>query len=114
ALERLGVAVVGSLHGAAALRQRKAGNLHSAEAVAGALRLLEEVLVDLAAEDLVHAAHEAAAGLLVVVQVEELAPGRDAARRVHHPVAERAALAALMQLARSGFGYWRHRASVER
>ena len=50
----------------------------------GALGLLEQLLVDLAAEDLVHAAHEAAAGLLVVVQVEELAARGDAAGRVDH------------------------------
>src|SRR5215212_3420512 len=98
AVEGLGVAVVGALHRRAALRQREAGHLHSAEAVARALGLLEQLLVDLAAEHLVHAAHVAAAGVLVVVEVEVLAPRRDAAGRMDDPVAERAALAALVQL----------------
>jgi hypothetical protein len=56
--------------------------------VPGVLGLLEELDVDLAAEDLVHAAHEAAAGLFVVVQVEELATRRDAARGMYYAVAE--------------------------
>ena len=78
------------------------------------LSRLEALDVDLAAEDLLHAAHEAAAGLLVVVQVEELAARCDAAGRVHHPVAERAALAALVQLVGGACGDRWHEASVER
>ena len=73
---------------------RHAAHLDPAEAVPGALGLLEQLHVDLAAEDLVHAAHEAAAGLLVVVEVEERATGGDAASRMNDPVAERAALTA--------------------
>ena len=76
------------------------------------LGLFEELDVDLAAEDLVHAAHEAAAGLLVVVQVEEPAAGRDAARWMDHPVAERAAAAALVQLCCGLRGKGLHPASV--
>src|SRR5215216_6082880 len=113
AFEGLRVAVVSALDGRAALGQWEAAHLHAAVAVAGALGLLEELAVDLAAKDLVHATHEAAAGLLVVIEVEELAPRGDAARRVHHAVAERAALATLMQLVGGGCGYRRHLASVE-
>jgi hypothetical protein len=64
--------------------------------VARALLLLEDLDVDLAAEDLVDAAHEAAAGLLVVEDVEGRAVARDAAGGMYEAVAERAALPALV------------------
>src|SRR3982751_6712713 len=73
AVEGFGVAVVGAFDGGPALGQWHPGHLHSAEAVAGAFGLLEQLHVDLAAEDLVHAAHEPAAGFLVFVEVEVLA-----------------------------------------
>src|SRR5712691_7361212 len=96
AVERLAVTVVRALDRGAALGQRQAGHLHAAVAVPSALRLLEQRDVDLAPEDLVHAAHVAGAGLLVVVEIEVLATRGDATGRMHHAVAERAALAALV------------------
>src|SRR3954454_7607183 len=73
AVEWLAVAVVRALDGGAALGKRQAGHLDPAEPVAGALGALEGVHVDLGLEHLVHTAHEAVAGLLVVEQVEVLA-----------------------------------------
>ncbi len=88
AVEGLAVAVVGALDRAAALGQRRARHLHAAEPVAGALRRLEGLHVDLRAEHLVHAAHEALAGVLVVVEIEVGATRLDASRGMHHAVAE--------------------------
>src|SRR4051794_7654634 len=64
--------------------------------MAGALRLLEDADVDLAAEHLVHATHEATAGALVVEEVQVGAARLDAARGMNEPIAEGAALPALM------------------
>src|SRR5947207_12957592 len=94
ALERGAVAVVGALDGRLAAADGHAGHLHPAESVAGSLRLLEDLDVDLHAEALVHAAQEAMPGLLVVVEVEVGAVGCQASRRMHHAGAERAARAA--------------------
>jgi len=88
--------VVGALDDGAAARDRLPGHLHRAEAAAGLLRLLEERDVDLAAEDLPHAAHVAPARVLVVVDVEVRAAGLDAAGGLDEPVAEGAALPALV------------------
>jgi hypothetical protein len=82
--------------------------------VAGALGLVEQLAVDLTAEDLVEATHEAAACLLVVVQVEELAARCDAAGGMYDPVAERAALTALVELGGGACVDRLHQASVER
>jgi hypothetical protein len=110
AVERLAAAVVRALNRQAALGKRRAAHLHPAEAVAGALLFLEERHVDLAAEHLVDAAHEAVPGLLVVEDVERRAVAGDAARGMDEPVAEAAALTAFMLLRRNGGG--RHGASV--
>src|SRR5581483_8796983 len=96
AVECVAVAVVGALDGELAARDRAAGHLHAPESVAGALGLLEHGHVDLAAEHLVHAAHVATPAALVVEQVEVGAARLDAAGGVHEPVAEGAALPALV------------------
>src|SRR5688572_17512155 len=114
AVERGAVAVVGALDGGSALRQRPAGHLHAAEAKTRALGLLEETEVDLDAEDLVHAAHVATPRRLVVVQVEKPATGVEAMRHLHHPVAERTALAALVSFDRPCCWCVLHGASLAR
>src|SRR3954447_25590160 len=104
--------VVSALHADAALRQRVAGDLHAAVSVTRALLLLEDLHVDLTAEDLVDATHESVAGFLVVEDVERGAVAGDAARGMHEPVAERAALPALVL---EGWTDWGpHAASVGR
>src|SRR3954447_1467046 len=112
AVERVAVAVVRALHGRPAAADRIAGHLDSAEAVARALGLVEHIDVDLDAEDLVHAAHVAAPSLLVVVEIEVRAAGGDAAGRVHHAVAEGAALPAFAAGYRARLRC--HRASLAR
>jgi deoxyribonuclease-4 len=98
ARERVAVAVIRAFHRGLALGDGLTRHLHAAEAVARALGLVEDSHVDLDPEHLVHAAHEASAGLVVVVQVEVLAARRQASGRVHHAVAERAALTAFAGL----------------
>src|SRR5262249_14969702 len=110
AVEGLPRAVVGALDGDPALRQRRAGHLHAAEPMARALLFLEHRHVDLAAEDLVDAAHEAVPGLLVVERVERRAVAGDAPRRMHQAIAERAAVTALVLYRWADWG--RHSVSV--
>src|SRR5215213_3541373 len=93
------VALVGALDRELTVRQRIAGHLDAAEALAGALGEQEEVEVDLRAEHLVHAAHVAGTRAGVLVRVEVLAAHLQAAGRVHQPVAEATALAALADAA---------------
>ena len=102
------LALVGPLDAELAMRQRIAGHLDPAEALTGALGEQEEVEVDLGAEDLVHAPHEAAAGARVLVGVEELASHLEAARGVDQLVAEGAALAAFAGAAPLGLCLPRH------
>jgi hypothetical protein len=92
------VTVVGALDGRAAALKRYTGHLDAAVAVAGALRSLVDRDVDLGAEDLVHAAHVADAGLLIVIEIEELTAAFDAAGGMDDPIAERAALTTLVLL----------------
>src|SRR4051794_22638820 len=107
AVEGLAGAVVGALDREPALRQRSTRHLHAAEAVARALLLLEDGDVDLAAEDLVYAAHVAPPGGFVVERVQRRAVLRDATRRMDQPVAEAAALSALVLGCRDGRGtHW--------
>src|SRR3954468_4360894 len=84
--------------------QRGAGHLDSPEALASALGEQEEIEVDLGAEHLVHAAHEAAARSHVLIGVEVLAAHLEAARRIDQLVAEGAALAAFACAALLGLG----------
>jgi hypothetical protein len=78
--------------------------------MAGALLLLEDLDVDLAPEDLVDAAHEPVACLLVVEDVERRAVAGDAPRRVNQSIAERAALPTLVFKRWADWG--RHSVSV--
>src|SRR5581483_255680 len=95
ALVRGPVALVGPLDAELAVRERLAGHLDAAEALAAPLGEQEEVEVDLGAEDLLHAAHVAGTGPHVLVRVEVPAAHLQAPRRVDQLVAEAAALAAL-------------------
>ena len=99
--------LVGGLDAELALGQRRAGHLDAAKAGAGAqLGELEGVDVDLALEDLLHAAHVAVAAELVVVAVEVLAALGEAAARLDQLVAESAALTTL------AFGHGGHDKSL--
>src|SRR4051794_4152327 len=78
--------------------------------MARALLLLEQRGVDLAPEDLVDAAHEAAPGLLVVVDVQRGAVTGDASGGMHQAIAEAAAVPAFVLYRWAEWG--RHRASL--
>ena len=93
--ERSAAAFVGTVDRERAHRQRLALRLHSAVARARALRVLEDLDVDLGVEDLLQAAHVAASGGVVLVRVEERAVHFDAAAWLDRLVAERAALPTL-------------------
>src|SRR5512144_635094 len=112
ALVRRAGALVGPLHAELAMGQRLAGHLDAAEPLARPLGEQEAVEVDLRAEDLVHAAHEAAAGARVLVGVEELAAHLQAARGVDQLVAEGPALSALAGAAPLLLGLSGHGRSV--
>src|SRR5665811_1308982 len=90
---------VGALDRERAVRQRRAGHLHAAEAA----RPQHRVELDLGAEDLLHAADVLGPAQRVDEAVEVVAAELDAGTRLDHLVAERTALTALTGLlARSG------------